>query len=548
MKAVNAGNQINKIRKGSMQRWNGWGDDTITMDLPPQALAILRDVIGKGRISPDYPLEKFIEQIPTSRLPRHPSISFDAKLRLDHAHGQSLPDWIGLRSGTLRRFPDGVALPTTMGEVRELLDFASERDVVIIPYGGGTSVVGHLTVPETEKPVLSLSLERLNRLISIESDSRLAVFEAGIHGPQLEQELNSRGFTMGHYPQSFEYSSLGGWVVTRSSGQQSGHYGRIEDLFAGGIVLTPRGSLKLPPFPASAAGPDLRQILLGSEGKMGVLANVIVRISRLPEKDEVYGVFFPSWEQGQRAVQTIAGTDIAFSMIRLSNPSETMTNLALAGHERQITALKRYLRLRGILEKDSCMCLMGFTGSRRMTTAARRAAFSIVRGQKGVYIGQSMGRAWKKNRFRSAYLRNTLWNLGYAVDTLETAISWDIVTPTMHAIEKSIREALTPGNERVHVFSHLSHVYPSGSSIYTTFIFRLSEPPRNTLDTWQRLKHAASRTIAAAGGTITHQHGIGADHRRYLTAEKGEIGVEVLQKIFDYFDPNRRMNPDKLLP
>ena len=531
-----------------MQRWNGWGDDTITMDLPPQALEILRDVIGKGRISPDFPLEKFVEQIPPSRLPWHPSISFDAKLRLDHAHGQSLPDWIGLRSGALRRFPDGVALPTTMGEVRELLNFASERDVVIIPYGGGTSVVGHLAVPETEKPVLSLSLERLNRLISIESDSRLAVFEAGIQGPHLEQELNSRGFTLGHYPQSFEYSSLGGWVVTRSSGQQSGYYGRIEDLFAGGIVLTPRGALKLPPFPASAAGPDLRQILLGSEGKMGVLANVIVRISRLPEKDDVYGIFFPSWEQGQKAVQTIAGTDIAFSMIRLSNPSETMTNLALAGHERQISALKRYLRLRGILEKDSCMCLIGFTGSRRMTTAARRAAFSIVRGQKGVCIGRAMGRAWKKNRFRSAYLRNTLWNLGYAVDTLETAISWDKVTPTMFAIEKSIHKALTPGNERVHVFSHLSHVYPSGSSIYTTFLFRLSAPPRNTLDTWQRLKHAASRTIVAAGGTITHQHGVGADHRRYLTAEKGEIGVEVLQKIFDHLDPDRRMNPDKLLP
>ena len=531
-----------------MQRWNGWGDKTITMNLPPQGLEMLRGLIGKGRISPDYPLDKFVERIPPSRLPRHPLVSTDAKFRLDHAHGQSLPDWIGLRGGTLQRFPDGVARPSTQDEVRELLRFADKQDVVIIPYGGGTSVVGHLKVPETDRPVLSLSLERFNRLINIDPESRLAVFEAGIRGPQLEQQLKSSGFTLGHYPQSFEYSSLGGWVVTRSSGQQSRFYGRIEDLFAGGIVFTPRGLLKLPPFPASAAGPDLRQILLGSEGRMGVLTDVIVRISQLPQKDDVYGIFFPSWDQGQKAVQTIAGMDIAFSMVRLSNPSETMTNLAVAGHERQFSLVKRYLRLRGIPDQQCCMCLLAFTGSRRLTRSARKAAFAIVRLHHGVSIGRPMGRAWKKNRFRSAYLRNSLWDLGYAVDTLETATTWDKVKPTMDAVEETLHTALSSKNEKVHVFSHLSHVYPSGSSIYTTFLFRLSENPRETLANWMCLKQAASRAIVAAGGTISHQHGVGSDHRKYLTAEKGEIGVDVLQKIFKHLDPDRRMNPHKLLP
>jgi alkyldihydroxyacetonephosphate synthase len=490
----------------------------------------------------------FIEKIPKSRLPCHPLVSLDEKLRLVHAHGQSLVDWIGLRSGILERFPDGVALPKTTEEVQELMKYADEQNLVVIPYGGGTSVVGHLTVPETDNPVLSVSLERLNRLISIEKDNRLAIFEAGIRGPQIEHQLNSSGFTLGHFPQSFEYSSLGGWVATRSCGQQSRHYGRIEDLFAGGVVFTPRGTMKLPPFPASAAGPDLRQALLGSEGKLGILTNVIVRVSHLPEKDDVYGLFFPSWEHGLKAVQTIAGTDIAFSMVRLSNPSETITNLALAGHERQLSLVRRYLRLRGIPDKDFCMCLLGFTGSRRMTTAARRAAFSVVRSQKGVCIGRSMGRAWKKNRFRSAYLRNTLWDLGYAVDTLETAITWDKVTPTMKAVERSIQGALPSGVGSVHVFSHLSHVYSSGSSIYTTIVFRLSDDPRDTLDTWKRLKRAASRAIASAGGTISHQHGVGSDHREYLAAEKGEIGIEMLNKLFNHIDPHRRMNPDKLVP
>ena len=531
-----------------MQRWNGWGDENIKMDLPSQALGILQDLIGSGQVRPDYPLAKLIDRIPQSRLTPHPLISFDARLRLDHAHGQSLPDWIGLRGGTLQRFPDGVARPANRAEVREILKFCVSQGVIVIPYGGGTSVVGHLAVPRTERPVLSLSLERLSRRVALETDNRLAVFEAGIRGPQLEQQLNSKGFTLGHYPQSFEYSSLGGWVVTRSSGQQSAHYGRIEDLFAGGEVLTPRGSMSLPPFPASAAGPDLRQIVLGSEGKMGVLTNVIVRISPLPERDNVYGVFFPSWEEGRKAVQCIAGTDISFSMMRLSNPLETTTNLALAGSERQISLLRRYLDLRGLVDGKFCMCLIGFTGSRRITTAARGAALSTIRHHKGVWVGRPMGRAWKKSRFRSAYLRNSLWDRGYAVDTLETALTWDKVTPAMHSIEKSIHEALQAGNQRGHVFSHLSHVYPSGSSIYTTFIFRLSESPEQTLETWQRIKHAASRAVVTAGGTISHQHGVGRDHRPYLSFEKGVLGISTLREVFKHVDPDQRMNPDKLLP
>ena len=531
-----------------MQRWNGWGDEAVSLELPPQGLEMLFDTIGRGRRRADYPLQKFLARMPTPRLPRHPLVSFDSKLRLGHAHGQSLPDWIGLRYGTLNRFPDGVALPTTIEEVRELLHFAQKQDIVVIPYGGGTSVVGHLEVPESDRPVLSLSLERFDRMVGIEPKNCLAVFEAGIRGPQIEQLLKPKGFTLGHFPQSFEYSSLGGWVATRSSGQLSRHFGRIEDLFAGGIIHTPRGTLSMPPFPASAAGPDLRQIVLGSEGKMGLLTHVIVRISHLPEKDHIFGIFFPSWEQGRKALQILAGSDIAFSMLRLSNPSETITNLALAGHRRSISLVMRYLQLRGFPERAFCMCLIGFTGSRQMTAAARQAAFAIVRSQKGVGIGQSMGRAWKKNRFRSAYLRNTLWNLGYAVDTLETAITWDNVTATLHAIEKAIRAALAHGNQSGHVFSHLSHVYPSGSSIYTTFLFRLSESPSETLENWKRIKHAASRVITAAGGTISHQHGVGSDHRKYLVAEKGDIGVDMLQNIFNHLDPDRRMNPGKLVP
>ncbi len=530
-----------------MQRWNGWGDKNLYVDLTPQAHELLQELLGEGTPKEEYPLEKLINHVPRSRMPRHPVISTDPKERINHAHGQSLPDWIALRGGTLRRFPDGVALPNTLDEVQELLSFAGKHKIIVIPYGGGTSVLGHLDVPEVKRPVLSLSLKHLNRLIDLDPYSLLATFEAGIQGPDLEAQLRAKKFTLGHYPQSFEYSSLGGWVVTRACGQESTYYGRMDELFAGGELLTPKGTMQFPPFPASAAGPDLRHFLLGSEGRLGILTKVTVRISPLPERNDIHGVFFPSWENAVDAVKKLAISHLPFSMIRLSSPVETTTNLTLAGHEKQISLLKRYLRLRSIPEEEACMCLIGFIGSQRFVKAARREAFSIISRNKGVSTGKMMGEAWKKNRFRAPYLRNTLWDTGYAVDTLETAVTWNKVTSTMQSIEKALGNGLASWNEKVHVFTHLSSIYPTGSSIYTTFVFRLAQTPEETLARWKALKESASHAIVAAGGTISHQHGVGVDHKPYIEAEKGPIGMSTIRQICSHIDPDQRMNPTKLV-
>ena len=531
-----------------MRRWNGWGDASIQMGLSRKGLALLKEQIGDGTVCPDYPLDKFLERIPEPRLPRHPLVTADPRQRLECAHGQSLPDWVRLRSGTLAHFPDGVARPKTEEDIQALLAYATDQNAIVIPYGGGTSVAGHLEIDESERPVLSVALSGLNRLIDIEENNLLATFESGIFGPELEKHLNSKGFTLGHYPQSFEYSTLGGWVTTRSSGQQSRHYGRIEQLFAGGEISTFKGQLKLPPFPASAAGPDIRQLVLGSEGRMGILTRVIVKISPLPDVNDIHGVFFPSWNQACQAVQTLAQSQIPLSMVRLSNPQETRANLALAGQEQQIKWLKRYLKLRGIDPNPACMCLIGYIGSHKQARGAKGEAGSIIGRFKGITVGKRIGNAWKKNRFRSAYLRNTLWDLGYAVDTLETAVNWDKVTDTMVRVENGLEQALNSVNEPILVFSHLSHVYATGSSIYTTFVFRQAETPQKTLEHWRTMKQAASRAIVEAGGTISHHHGIGKDHSPYLEAEKGPIGINTLQQVFSYLDPNQQMNPGKLLP
>ena len=281
-----------------MRRWNGWGEISQTYHLPDSALNYLANIMGEGTPTPDAKFEQVLGTIPVSSINHHPLIKTGAEERLLHARGQSLPDWIALRSGRLRVFPDGVAYPTTNEDVRVLFDYGTSSGANLIPYGGGTSVVGHITPLPEYTPNITVDLSLFNKLTHLDETSNLATFGAGVIGPQIEAQLQNRDYTLGHYPQSFEFSTLGGWVITRSSGQQSRHYGRIEQLFAGGEVVTPRGVLQMPSFPASAAGPDLRQILLGSEGRMGVLTRVTVKISHLPEKDDVYGLFFPTWVPG----------------------------------------------------------------------------------------------------------------------------------------------------------------------------------------------------------------------------------------------------------
>lgn len=528
-----------------MRRWNGWGDDTTDYPAPAGASAFLEALVGPGTPPRDAKLADVVGEVPASRLLDHPLITKDPLQRLRHARGQSLPDWLALRSGRIEAIPDGVSYPLTEADVQELIDFVASTGTSLIPYGGGTSVVGHINPLPGDTPVLTVDMGRMNRLVRFDETSNLATFEAGIAGPDLEAQLRSRGYTLGHFPQSFEFSTLGGWIATRSSGQQSLCYGRIEDLFAGGRLQTPAGSVVLPPFPASAAGPDLRQLVLGSEGRLGIITEATLRVTALPAREEFTAVFLPNWGQAQAAVRKLIQAHLPMSMLRLSTPVETTTTLALAGHERVIGAVERLLALRGASD-GKCLLLMGFTGSEALVKIARREALEITRRHEGVHVGRTFGSQWHRNRFRTPYLRNTLWTSGYAVDTLETATPWSKVPAMVEAIESALHQALMEAGERTHVFTHLSHVYPSGSSIYTTFLFRLAPTPEETLHRWQALKEAASQAIVTRGGTISHQHGVGTDHLSYLRAEKGQLGMAAIQDMLKRFDPQGVMNPGKL--
>lgn len=527
-----------------MRRWNGWGEDSLDYALDAKALAFLAERIGPGTAGHEVSLDEALRQVPTSSWN---DSGFDAspETRLRHARGQSYRDWLALKYGRIGAVADAVAYPTTHDEVVSALKLASDRGAHIVPWGGGTSVVGHLDVGGRDRPVLNLSLERMDQLLDIDPVSQLARFGAGTPGPKVEAQLRDRGFLLGHFPQSYDYSTVGGWVVTRSSGQQSLRYGRIENLFAGGKLVTPRGSLDVGGIPASSAGPDLREFVMGSEGRLGVLSEAVMRIRRLPEREDFHAVFFPTWDQGVEAMRHLVQSDLPLSMLRLSNETETETQLTLAGHEKAITWLKRYLKVRGS-GAQPVMMVLGLTGLNREVLRTRREALTVCKLSRGVHAGRMIGQGWAKNRFNGPYLRNSLWRFGYGADTVETCINWPLSTGLMRAIEKVAFEAFASENEKVHAFTHLSHVYRQGCSIYSTFVFRSAGDHDIDFARWQKLKMRVSETIVKHGGTISHQHGVGVDHAPYLAAEKGALGIDLLRACARELDPAGIMNPGKL--
>jgi alkyldihydroxyacetonephosphate synthase len=530
-----------------MRRWNGWGDESETAQLGEGGQAFLERRLGPGTPPRDATLADVVATVRDSRLPgSSTTLDLDPETRVRHARGQSFPDLIALRSGRLDAVPDAVAHPASAADLRAILDLARERGARLVPYGGGTSVVGGVSVHPSPDPVISVDLDRLAGVSALDERSGLVTCGAGTTGPALGAHLTPFGLTVGHEPQSFELATVGGWVAARGSGLRSFGSGRIEQLYAGGSLEAPAGTLTMPPFPASAAGPDLRQLVLGSEGRLGFLADVILRTSPLPEVDRLESWALPGWEAAVDAAREIARQRIPLATLRLSTPGETATLLAFADRGRQISALRALLRVKR-QPRRWALLLTGAAGRKRIAKAARDEAAAIIRAHGGTGV-PGIARAWSRTRFRSPYLRTTLWTRGYASDTLETATDWAGVPALLARLEPAIASALLPASgERVHVFTHLSHLYPSGSSLYLTFIFRLAADPDATLERWQAIKAAASAVIAAEGATITHHHGVGRDHAPYLAAEKGSLGMAALEAVVRTFDPDGLMNPGVLM-
>lgn len=526
-----------------LKQWNAWGEPGVSMALASDAQGFLQSLIGEGEPLDQVKMSQVLSAVPESRLSESPAYSIDKEDRLRHARGQSLPDWVAMKSGDFGVFPDAVAFPETLEQVEHLIELAYDNNYVLIPYGGGTSVAGHINPQAGDKPVITVSMAHMNRLLTLDETSQIARFEAGAAGPLVEAQLNARGYTLGHFPQSFEYSTLGGWVATRSSGQQSLKYGRIEDLFAGGTLVTPKGIIDISPLPASAAGSDFRQHILGSEGKFGIITHVEMRVSRLPEQ-EIFGMaFVHDWQSGIACLREVSQQGVALSMLRLSSEVETDTQLKLMVSPEQRKWLARLLKLKGMDISSCCMLLYGLTGTKQSNKQQGRLFKQVLKKVKGFHAGPSLARHWKDKRFTSPYLRETLWQLGYAVDTLETSVPWNKVEALSTGIENALTHGLSDEGEKVHAFTHLSHLYRDGASIYSTYVYRLGNTHEQTLARWRKLKTKASETIVEHKGTISHQHGVGRDHAPYLEAEKGALVLDCLKTEAHFLDPKKLLNP-----
>ena len=530
---------------GRVRRWNGWGDDGDDTGLGRGARRLLEQRLGPATPPVDAVLEDVVAAVPASRLTAYPALSDDPELRVRRARGQSFPDLVALRSGRIDAVPDAVARPIDDAQVRELIDHARSVGARLVPYGGGTSVVGGVSVRALPDPVITVDLGRLAGVRSVDERSGLVTAGSGTTGPALATTLAGVGLTVGHEPQSWELATVGGWVAARGSGLRSMGVGRIEQLYAGGRLQAPAGTLDMAPYPGSAAGPDVRQLVLGSEGRLGILTDVILRTTPLPEVDLLEAWALPGWAAAHEAVRAVAQARPGLSLLRLSTPAETQTLLAFAERPMQTTALGAYLRARR-QPADWALVLLGASGRRRVARAARAEAVSILRGFHAVRV-PGLAATWSRTRFRSPYLRNALWSAGYGSDTLETATDWTHVPSLLAGLEAAVAGALAPRGEHVHLFTHLSHLYPSGSSLYLTYLFRLGPDPDETLDRWQAIKRAASEAIVAEGATISHHHGIGTDHAPYLSSEKGPLGMAALESIVRTFDPDGLMNPGVLL-
>jgi alkyldihydroxyacetonephosphate synthase len=540
---------------GRRMRWDGWGERPGGSAFPDAGLTLLSRELGlSGRLTPSVAIDDV--GLPHNRLPdaartalaaivgdEHVDDSREARIR--HSAGRSYPDLIRLRQGDAAEAPDAVVRPAGHEEVGEVLEACADRRVAVVPFGGGTSVVGGVEpLREDFESLIALDLGRLGD-VAVDRPSLLATLGAGLTGPRAEARLQARGLTLGHFPQSFEFATIGGYVATRSAGQASTGYGRIDEVVVALRAATPAGDIETKPVPATAAGPSLRELLIGSEGTLGVITEATLRVRPLPRARRYEGWSFRSFADGADAFRLLEQAGAAPDVARLSDEEETRIAMALAASGSAAErAGKAYLRLRG--HEGGSVAIVGWEGDADDVERRRSLSRAILREAGGVALGQRPGRSWLRSRYEGPYQRDALLDRDVMVETLETATSWSNLLALWGAVGDALRIALGERGTPPIVGAHISHLYPSGASLYFTFLAR--REPGAEIEQWRAAKSAATAAIVATGGTVTHHHAVGVDHAPWMADEVGDLGVEVLRAAKARLDPVGIMNPGKLLP
>jgi alkyldihydroxyacetonephosphate synthase len=546
------GSSSSATDRAPRMRWWGWGDPQHPPILHGGALEELRERLGVDD-APEPPVA--LEHVQLAEPALRPGqidelqrvlgadgLSTEHATRVAHAAGRGYLDLVHLRRGQPEGAPDAVAHVHDHEQILALLELCSKRSIAVVPFGGGTSVVGGVAPVKGEHDaVIALDLAGLSGIRAIDRESLSVTVAAGMRAATLERELAGHDLTLGHFPQSFEYVSLGGCAATRSAGQASTGYGRFEDLVLGLRAATPAGTIELPALPASAAGPDLRELIVGSEGTLGVIDRLTLKVARRPRKRIYQGLLFSDFESGAQMLRDLAQEGAAPTVARLSDQAETELTLRLAGNGFKAAATQLYFAARR--RSQGCLAILGFEGEH--AHSAWRHARARAHDHGAIRLGGGAGEAWLASRFSAPYMRDELLTHGVMVETLETAGCWSDLHALKAAVAGAISDALAGIGTPAIVGCHLSHLYESGASLYFTFLARMLREREQ--HQWQSVKDAAGAAILANGGTITHHHAIGRDHRRWLSEEVGVTAIAALRSMKQQLDPAGIMNPGKLL-
>ena len=521
-------------------RPNRWGDPSVDLDLPAAAPAALAALGVQPAAEPVAPADA---RVPASSLGDaartalvaavgEEHVRTDHEARVAHTRGWSTPDLLRLRAGDAGDAPDAVVFPAGHDEVVSVLEICAAHRVAVVPFAGGTSVVGGLVAArEGFAAVVSLDVRRLDTVEGLDEVSRTVRLGGGLRGTAAEAALRARGYTLGHFPQSYEGASIGGYAASRSAGQSSAGYGRFDEMVVGLVVATPSGTIRLGTAPMSAAGPDLRQLFLGSEGTLGVITEVTVRIHPAPAVRAFEGWRFETFDAGTAALRALAQDGPMPTVLRLSDEAETAVNLAdpdavLGGGP------------------GGCLAVVGYEGTAEDVATRQSACAAVLTAHGGAAAGEGPGEAWRTGRYRAPYLRDPLLDAGALVETLETATFWSKLPSLKQAVTTALTESLTAQGTPAVVLCHISHVYETGASLYFTVLCAQSHDP---LLQWAQAKQAVNAAIRAEGATITHHHGVGTDHRATYHEEIGPLALAMIRAAKQAVDPSGILNPGVLV-
>ncbi|MFW6598997.1 FAD-binding oxidoreductase [Propionibacteriaceae bacterium Y2011] len=549
-------------------KWWGWGVEGVAFhhEDKPKLAPFVREAVGLDldTTSPTPAMDFGDLKVPDSQLTDklrdelveavgETYVLLDDEDRVVHTYGKSLRDLLRIRRNILPRIPDVVVYPADEEQVRKIVDATMAADAVLIPFGGGSNISGSLEPrPDETRQIVSLDMGRMNRVVELDEESGLARIEAGVLGPDLEQQLNDRGWTIGHFPDSFTHSTLGGWVATRSSGMQSDKYGDIAEIVRGLRVVQPEHTTVIRPLPSTSTGPSVREMVLGSEGRLGVITEVTAQVHRVPVERVVQAYLFPDFETGVATMREIAESDAAPSITRVSDANETGFSFATRkdskGVSKYVTeGMMKVLQVRGWDLDTLCLSFIGYEGSKTHVSMTKATVDSIVRRHGGLGIGRGPGQLYDQKKFDTPYIRDFLLDRGAAADVSETAAPWSRLIEVYDATVAAANGAYDELGVKGWIMCHLSHSYHSGACLYFTFAFVYDEAA-DPIRQYDTVKRAIQQSFVDHGGTLSHHHAVGTEHSPWLTEDISAGGVAMMQGLFDGIDPKQNLNPGKIIP